>query len=227
MDAFNEKSITKNTITRASSYLRVIKNLRSLGFVRVYSSNLADALGLTPAVVRKDFSALGLEGKKKGGYLIDDLIARLEDLLGAQKPRKTVVVGCGRIGRALIESQELRREGIQIVAGFDVAPPPPDEQGEVPIYHVDMLQSFVQKEGIKVGILAVPSHAALEMFQRMRLAGMRGFLNFTTVNLKCQEQCPHGCEEQCIIIQINIALKLENLFHMVHITEHHPELLRE
>ncbi|ADN02319.1 transcriptional regulatory protein [Spirochaeta thermophila DSM 6192] len=219
--------ITKNTITRASRYLRVLKNLRSLGFVRVYSPNLADALGLTPAVVRKDFSLLGMEGRKKGGYLIDELIEHLEHLLGANNPCKTVVVGCGRIGRALIESQELRREGIQIVAGFDIAPPPPEEQGEVPILPMDEFESIVDKEGIRVGILAVPSHAALEVFERMRAAGIRGFLNFTTVELKCQERCPHGCENRCVIHQVNIGLELETLFHMVHITEQRPELLKE
>ncbi|MDD3087467.1 MAG: winged-helix domain-containing protein, partial [Candidatus Omnitrophica bacterium] len=46
----------KNCIIRLSRYKNALYRLQTLGFVKVFSDNLADAVGVTAAVVRKDFS---------------------------------------------------------------------------------------------------------------------------------------------------------------------------
>ncbi|MEM5948460.1 redox-sensing transcriptional repressor Rex [Spirochaetia bacterium 38H-sp] len=221
----NNTLLTKNIITRLAKYLRILKSLKSIGLIKVFSSNLGDAAGIAPTVVRKDFSILGINGNKKGGYIIDNLIKQIEGLLGIEDEYKAIIVGCGRIGKALIESEELKREHIHIIAGFDLTPSEP--LNNVPIYTTDKMEEIVKKENIKIGIISVPNHAAIKVFEHMREAGIRGFLNFTSVDIKCGDKCPVGCEHKCVINQVNIGLELENLFHLVHITEKHPDLLIE
>jgi len=61
----------KNCIIRLSRYKNALYRLQALGFVKVFSDNLADAIGVTSSQVRKDFSLFGVGGNKRGGYQID------------------------------------------------------------------------------------------------------------------------------------------------------------
>ena len=69
-----DERIHRPMVLRLARYLRVLQKLKGLGFVKVFSNNLGDAIGATPAVVRKDFSVIGITGNKRGGYVIDSLI---------------------------------------------------------------------------------------------------------------------------------------------------------
>ncbi len=77
----------KKLIIRLSQYKNALERLKSLGFVKVFSDNISDSVGVTPSQVRKDFSIFGIPGNKKGGYLINDLVEELRKILGKQHPR--------------------------------------------------------------------------------------------------------------------------------------------
>ena len=210
--------ISENTVLRLARYLRVLHKLRSLGFVKVFSNNLGDAIGVTPAVVRKDFSTIQIQGNKRGGYAIDHLIDELSKILGKGREQKVVVVGCGKIGTALIQYGEFETEGIRVVAGFDSDPARLDPEAEIPVMDVSRLPDFVVENQIRVGVLSVPDSAAAGVFDAMMQAGIRGFLNFTTVELKCAGKCPDNqCETECVVQNVNIGLEIENLFYLVHL----------
>ncbi len=211
-------AISEHIVLRLARYLRVLQKLRSLGFVKVFSNNLGDAIGVTPAVVRKDFSMISITGNKRGGYTIDHLIPELERILGKRERQDVVLVGCGKIGRALIEYQEFQKEGIHICAAFDADPDTIGRHGDIPVLATSELPGFVVEHGIRVGIIAVPDTAAASVFEIMMQAGIRGFLNFTTVELKCSGKCPDdGCESECVVHNVNISLEIENLFYLVNL----------
>lgn len=211
-------AISEHIILRLARYLRVLQKLRSLGFVKVFSNNLGDAIGVTPAVVRKDFSMISITGNKRGGYTIDYLIPELERILGKRETQDVVLVGCGKIGRALMEYQEFKKEGIIIKAAFDVDESRIGSHSDIPVLHTGKLADYVVENGIRVGILAVPDTSAASVFEIMMQAGIRGFLNFTTVELKCSGKCPDdGCESECIVQNVNISLEIENLFYLVNL----------
>ncbi len=213
-----QEPISENIVLRLARYLRVLHKLKSLGFVKVFSNNLGDAIGVTPAVVRKDFSIIKISGNKRGGYSIDTLIAELERILGKSSRQQVIVAGCGRIGTALMNYTEFRKEGIEISSGFDIDPAKIDPDASPPILHVDQMQDFIVEHGIRVAILAVPDQAAASVFERMVESGVRGFLNFTTVELKCAGKCPdETCEAECIVHNVNISLEIENLFYLVNL----------
>ncbi len=212
--------MNKDLILRLSKYKRLLYKLRALGLERVFSNNLGDAIGVAPALVRKDFSMLNLPGNKRGGYSIDLLIERLDKILGIDKPQEVIVIGCGRIGTALMQYEEFAKEGIRIIAGFDITPENVRNTKDIPIMHIREMGSFIETNGVKVGILSVPDSVASEVFDIMTRYGIKGVLNFSSVDLKCgtMGKSSGSAEPQrCIIHNVNIGLELEHLFYQVNI----------
>jgi len=219
-DSNTGKAMNKELVLRLSKYKRLLYKLRALGLERVFSNNLGDAIGVAPALVRKDFSMLNLPGNKRGGYSIDLLIERLDKLLGRYKPQEVIVAGCGRIGTALMRYEEFAKEGIRILAGFDVAPESIPNTKDIPIMHIREMGRFIEEKGVKVGILSVPDSVAAEVFDIMTRHGIVGVLNFSSVDLKCStigKNIEAGEPPRCIIHNVNIGLELEHLFYRVNI----------
>ena len=65
-----------------------MQKMKALGFVRVFSENLADAVGVSPSLVRKDFSMFNLTGNKRGGYQLETLVEKLNVILGKDRKQK-------------------------------------------------------------------------------------------------------------------------------------------
>ncbi|HUX11894.1 MAG TPA: redox-sensing transcriptional repressor Rex [Spirochaetia bacterium] len=216
----NGHTTSHATILRLARYLRVLQKLKAVGIVNVFSNNLGDAVAVTPAIVRKDFSLLGITGNKRGGYNIDLLINELRRILGKKDNQRVVLVGCGRIGSALLEYKEFVKDGIEIVAAFDINPQKQNREGRVPILPIEEFADFVSREAVQIAILAVPESAALPVFETTVKAGIRGFLNFTTVELKCTGNCQYEeCPHRCTVQSVNLSLELESLFYLVNLKE--------
>ena len=212
--------LNKSLVLRLVRYLRVLKKLKSLGIVNVFSNNLGDAVGVTPAVVRKDFSLINIQGNKRGGYNIDNLMHELSAILGKQDRQDVVIVGCGRIGTALMNYREFEKEGIRVLAGFDNDPAKQNPDLPVPVLPMDRLKDFVAERSVEVAIIAVPESSAALVFDDMIRAGIRGFLNFTSVELKCQGKCDRQtCPHNCTVHNVNISLELENLFYLINMEQ--------
>ncbi|MCF7929450.1 MAG: redox-sensing transcriptional repressor Rex [Spirochaetales bacterium] len=209
----NEANHTLNSdlIMRLTRYRRVLHKLKSLGFVKVFSNNLGDAIGVTPSLVRKDLSVINMQGNKRGGYQISDLIAALETVLGSNEPKKTVLVGCGRIGIAILEYMDDTQEGIEVLAGFDIHADSINNPTAIPIYDTSEMTRFIREQEVKIGIIAVPDPAAEDVKDQLLEAGIEGILNFAPVELKCSRNC--------IIHNINISLEIENLFYLVRMAD--------
>ena len=204
-------------IIRITKYYRILHKLKSLGLERVFASNLADAAGVSPAVVRKDFSLLSLIGQKRGGYGINAIISHLDTILGKDQAQKAAVIGCGRIGGALLRYNGFTADGIQIVAGFDTNVRICDDKDcPVPVYPMSELEEIIAREQIRVAILTVNEQAAAEVFQRLLDAGIKGFLNFTPVGLRAPRdhmQIPGESIPTVVVHNVNIALELEQIFY--------------
>jgi redox-sensing transcriptional repressor len=204
----NEKMIVnKKCITRLSRYRRALLRLKDLGFVRIFSDTLGEAVGATAAQVRKDFSLFGIAGNKKGGYQVDGLLDSLQNILGKDKEQKVIVVGTGNIGKALIQYRGFERERIKVVAGFDVDSTKINKRSKIPILPVAELSNYVKKHGIQIGIIAVPDYAAQQVCEAMLSAGIKGILNFAPIRLR-------GSEE-VIVNNVHLQIELENVIYFV------------
>jgi redox-sensing transcriptional repressor len=217
--------MNKELILRLSKYKRLLYKLKALGLERVFSNNLGDAIAVAPSLVRKDFSVLSLPGNKRGGYDIEMLIEKLDIVLGRDKPQEVIVAGCGRIGTALMQYEEFRNEGIKIIAGFDIAPENVSKTSGVPIYHMKEMKEFVEKNNTRVGLITVPDSAAAQTLDLMIEAGIRGVLNFASIELRtnrCEDVEKN--EACCTIHNINICLELEHLFYQVNVANQLPDI---
>ncbi|MDD3987584.1 MAG: redox-sensing transcriptional repressor Rex [Candidatus Omnitrophica bacterium] len=201
----------KNCIIRLSRYKNALYRLQTLGFVKVFSDNLADAVGVTAAVVRKDFSVFGISGNKKGGYQIEILLEKINSILGKDRLQKVIVIGAGHIGSALMRYRGFEKEGIKIAAGFDIDPAKINRYNALPILPLEEVKDFIKSQGIKIAILAVPDIAAQEVLDLVCSCGIKGILNFAPLRLIS----PEGC----IVNNVNLEIELENLIYFVNVAE--------
>jgi len=201
----------KEIVERLSQYKNVLQKMKSLGFVRVFSDNLGDALNVSPSLVRKDFACFGLKGNKRGGYAVDGLIQQLNGILGKDEPQRIIIAGCGRLGQALIHFKGFHRENIEVVAGFDINHEAIAPEASTPVYDIGQLAGFIRREHIRVGMIAAPERAAGLVADLMIEAGIRGILNFAPVPLKSTPQC--------CIQNLNLAMEVEKLFSLAHFME--------
>ena len=177
----------KNCILRLSRYKNALYRFKALGFQKIFSDYLADAVGVTSAQVRKDFSLFGISGNKRGGYQIEALIEKLNDILGKNELQKVVMAGAGNLGSALMKYKNFEKEGIKIVAAFDIDPAKHNARLPVPVMPLDEIERFVKEQNIKIGIISVPDIAAQQILDCMIRAGIKGVMNFAPIQLKAPE----------------------------------------
>lgn len=199
--------LNRSRVLRLSRYKNAVLRLKSLNFVRVFSDNLADATGVTAAQVRKDFSFFGIAGNRRGGYVVDELLAQLNKTLGKDQLHEFVLAGAGNIGKALMRYQGFEKSSIKITASFDIDPTKYNDKGLVPVYPLDKMHEFIIQHGIKLGIIAVPDYAAQQVLELMKSAGIKGILNFAPI---CLRESP-----DCFINSINLVTELENIIFFV------------
>ena len=177
--------MNNDMLIRVTRYYRALNRLRTIGLEKVFAHNLADAAGVSAAVVRKDFSQLEIHGQKRGGYEITDLISRIGTILGKGDEQHVIVVGCGRIGKALMHYSGFESDGIRIVAGFDNDPLVySDPSQPIPVYPMSRLEEVVGALKVDVAIITVPESAATDTYAQLLEAGVTGIMNFSPVTLK-------------------------------------------
>lgn len=209
----------QEVIRRLSKYRNVMRKMKELGLVKVFSDNLADAVGVSPSLVRKDFSMFNLTGNKRGGYRIDELVTKLNTLLGKDKKQKVVIIGCGKLGQALMNHNGFPRVGIRVVAGFDSDPSVLDSEAPIPILHIKKIKEFVAKNKISVAALTVPEPCVQGMVDTLKKTCVKGVINFAPLPLKSSDGF--------LVHNINMEQEIENLFYNIHFAEANPSKINE
>ncbi|HIV98515.1 MAG TPA: redox-sensing transcriptional repressor Rex [Candidatus Ornithospirochaeta avicola] len=205
--------MNSDMLGRITRYYRALNRLRSIGLEKVFAHNLADAAGVSAAIVRKDFSLLSIHGQKRGGYEIEELIKKLAQILGKGESENVIIIGCGRIGKALMHYSGFEPDGIRVVAGFDSDPLVyADASNPIPVYPMSRLEEVVEAMNVKVAIITVPENAAADCYSRLVETNIEGILNFTPVTLKSRNV---NGSMRPVVHNINIALELEQIFYEI------------
>ena len=113
------KEISKATVKRLPTYLSYLKNMPEDAPAHISATALAAALNMGEVQVRKDLALISDGGRPKIGYLRESLIRDLEDFLGYSNTNDAVLVGAGKLGRALLGYGGFAEYGLNIVAAFD------------------------------------------------------------------------------------------------------------
>ena len=176
----SEKQVSASVIRRLPRYYRFLGMLAENGVHRISSGELSSKMGLTASQIRQDLNCFGGFGQQGYGYNVEALWEEIGKILGLGLPKKTILVGAGNLGRAILTHMEFAEKGFSIVGIFDR-----DERftGEVlegiPIRHTDALEEVCQKEKPSVAILCVPKMASRDLVRRLVDLGIKGFWNFS------------------------------------------------
>ena len=149
-------------------------------------------------------AAVSGAGRPKIGYVMADLIDELERCLGGCSMTSAVLVGAGKLGRALLEFNGFEDYGIRIIAAFDsneqILRHSKNAKEILPIHE---LSQFCETNHIQLGIITVGQGSAQWVCDRMIACGIRAIWNFAP----CRLDVPEGV----LLKQENLALSLAHL----------------
>lgn len=196
-------SVTKATLGRIPRYLKFLKELPSESFKHISATYIAKELELGEVQVRKDLNAISGAGKPKLGYVTTELIGKLEDCLGCNSVTSAVLVGAGKLGKALLDYDGFEKLGVKIVAAFDNNEAVLSQSGRVEIHPINQFEQFCKEKNIKLGIITVGEGSAQKVCDQMSESGITAIWNFAP----CKLNVPEGT----LVQNENLALSLAHL----------------
>ena len=167
MAAQNQNKVSLPVIKRLPKYYRYISDMHNNGIVKVSSSELARMMGTTASQVRQDFNCFGGFGQQGIGYHV------------------AVLIGTGRLGRAISGYLSAEARGYHLMAAFDKSP---DEIGRelqcgVMVQDVAELAAFCAAHHPDVAVLCIPRAGAKAVAPTLVEAGVKGYWNFSHYDL--------------------------------------------
>lgn len=178
------RSISKQTLLRLPLYLNYIKQLGDNRPEHISATMIAEALRLNHVVVRKDLAAVSSAGKPKIGYVTADLVEQLEDFLGYNDMDDAIIVGAGKLGRALLAYNGFQACGMNIVAAFDIDETLYEEDySGKRVLPMDKLMDLCERMKVRIGIIAVPAENAQAICNLLVESGILAIWNFAPVHL--------------------------------------------
>ncbi len=200
-------------VQRLSLYLRQLEDMAGLDIQKTSSRQLAEALKLDSAQVRKDLGYFGQFGRPGVGYHVEPLIEALRRILGTDRTWNVVVIGAGDLGRALLRYKGFLSKGFELIAAFDISLSKVGKKaGLAEVYPLDKLEQIIAAHSVKLAVVAVPTEAAQQITDRLCAAGVMGILNFAPVIL--------DVPDDVTVAPVDLAGKLEQLSFRVAGTQH-------
>lgn len=205
------KEISKAMLKRLPSYLAYLKTMPHNGQSHISATALATALGMGEVQVRKDLATVCHGGRPKIGYPIDVLLTDLESFLGYDNTNNAVLIGAGKLGKALLSYSGFAEYGLNIVAGFDS-----DEalwgktKSGKSVLPMSQLPEVCEAQKIRIAVLTVPAEYAQGVCNQLIEVGIQAIWNFAPTHLEVPSH---------ILVQNeNMAASLAMLSK--HLTEH-------
>ena len=181
-------NVPEVVIQRLPLYVRALTQFSGSGDDVISSEQLGQRLQMTPAQIRKDLSYFGRFGKQGRGYSVASLEQRLRSILGLDRAWNTMVIGMGRLGRAVVSYPGFAPEGFNIVAAFDADDSIVGETvSGLDIQSISDLAKTVKEKDIKIGIVTVPIERAQEVIDTLVDAGIKSILNYAPLSPKVPE----------------------------------------
>ena len=181
----NEKNeVSTAVIRRLPRYHRYLGELLREGKLRISSGELSKIMEVTASQIRQDFNCFGGFGQQGYGYNVKYLYGKIGELLGVTEGYRAVIVGAGKLGRALAATHMFERRGVKSIALFDV-----DEEligkefNGLRVYHVSELGEYCVNNNVHIGVLTVPKESAYECAKVLSNAGVLGIWNFANMEL--------------------------------------------
>ena len=178
------KEVSKSVLKRLPAYLAYLKSIPMDGSPNISATALANALGMGEVQVRKDLALVSDGGRPKVGYNRLGLIDDIEQFLGYDNTTDAVLIGAGKLGRALLGYQGFDAYGLNILAAFDVNAHPGETEDGKPVLPMEELESFCRGHKILMGIITVPASQAQAVCDKLIACGIKAVWNFANAHLE-------------------------------------------
>ena len=171
-------------IKRLPKYYRYLSEMHQNGVVKVSSSELARIMGTTASQVRQDFNCFGGFGQQGIGYQVDVLLEEISKPLFSARALDTILIGTGRLGRAISSYLTGEARGYRLIAAFDKSPKEIGQQlSGLVVQDIANLSDFCSEHHPDVAVLCIPRISAQELAPQLVGLGIRNFWNFSHYGL--------------------------------------------
>ncbi len=199
-----EKSkITKAILNRLPKYLELLQEVCESDVSHISATRIASELSFGEVQVRKDLNIVCGKGKPKLGYDPHELKKSIELCLGQSQRTHAVLVGAGKLGKALLDYDEFEKFGVDIAAVFDKNEQSFTLHRNVEVLPMNCFTEFCKSNDIRIGIITVGAGSAQEVCDLMVESGIEAIWNFAP--------CKLSVPENVAFLQENLALSLAYL----------------
>lgn len=202
--------VSEAVIRRLPGYYRHLRELEAAGVTQISSQELGRRMQLTPSQIRQDINCFGGFGRQGYGYRVSELKEHIGEILGLDRQHRMIVLGAGSIGTAVARYPTFAREGFVTMAMFDV-----DEAkigskvGEVPVYSMERLESYLCANTVDMAVLALPASVAQDTLDRLVKCGVQAVWNFAPTDL--------NHDKNTIVVNVHLSDTLQILsYKMAH-----------
>ncbi len=202
------QNIPKATAKRLPIYYRYLNMLSDAGKKRVSSNELAEAVKVDSATIRRDFSYFGALGKRGYGYDVENLLEFFKKTLNQDKLTNVALIGVGNLGHALLNFNFHKSNNVRINAAFDINEEITGTiQSGVPIYPMKDMKEQLKIQQIEIVILTVPANVAQGVTNDLIEVGVKGILNFTPLRI--------SVPESVLVQNVDLTNELQTLIYFL------------
>lgn len=209
-----KSEISSATLKRLPIYLKYLQSMPENGNDNISATAIASGLGYGDVQVRKDLASVCGMGKPKIGYVKRELIDSLRMFLGYNDTNDAVIVGAGKLGKALLEYKGFRDYGLNILAAFDIdeSVQCKTETGKC-IFPLDRFDELCQRLKIRIGIITVPAECAQQVCDMMVRNGIKAIWNFAPVNLEVDDDVIVQNENMAVSLAVLSGRLYQRMIH--------------
>ncbi len=165
---------------RLAHYLQVLTQAKKAGRSAITSHEISEYTHVNATQIRRDLSGFGTFGKRGVGYSVEALIGEISKILRTAGQHNIVLVGAGRLGLAIAETDVFADHGFSIVAIVDSDPAKQGLPcGPITVQSPDDLARIVDEQQVIVGVVAVPASAAQSVADDLVRSGVRIVFNYS------------------------------------------------
>ena len=180
------KGISKAVINRLPRYHRYLGMLMDKGVERISSAGLSRQMNVTASQIRQDLNLFGGFGQQGYGYNVSHLYDEIGKILGLDREYHLIVIGAGRLARAVGSYVGFQKRGFNVEAFFDRDPRKhlDDFDDSIKVYPLDSLAGYLKDHKTDIAVIAVPSDAAKQLVPILDKGGVKGIWNFARTDLQ-------------------------------------------
>ena len=202
------QNIPKATAKRLPIYYRYLNMLSDSGKKRVSSNELAEAVKVDSATIRRDFSYFGALGKRGYGYDVENLLEFFKKTLNQDKLTNVALIGVGNLGHALLNFNFHKSNNVRINAAFDINEEITGTiQSGDPIYPMEDMKEQLKIQQIEIVILTIPANVAQGVTNDLIEVGVKGILNFTPLRI--------SVPESVLVQNVDLTNELQTLIYFL------------